>query len=344
MKLRIVFSLLALAALLAWAPTASAQEAKAETAKAARLALDDILTLLAGGVTPARVATLVKDRGVDFALTPESENKLRIAGADDSLLLAIAKAQPPPPKPEPEPAKPPPAPMDKARATVEKGIEGLGGLAALESLRDATVTWRSTESTPTGEVATTGRSYWLAPDKIRFDIQSPAGLVTLAFDGQRGWVRSGNTVEDLSPVQAENWRRWLARNEPVLLLEAYRGQRTVQFVEAVVLEGHKCDVVRVVDSRGLAVKLYVEKTTGYVLRRESQELSDSGAPVEVVEMSYDFRPAGSFMVPFREVVWLDGRKLRESVLESWQSNTFVDPSLFARPATAPARKQPGRRQ
>ena len=64
-------------------------EAVPETA----LSLDDTLKLLNAGVTPARLETIVKQRGVAFELTEEAERKLREAGATAELLLAIAKAK-----------------------------------------------------------------------------------------------------------------------------------------------------------------------------------------------------------------------------------------------------------
>jgi len=57
------------------------------------LALEDVLKLLEAGVTPARLESIVKERGVSFELTDESEGKLRALGATDTLLLAIAKAK-----------------------------------------------------------------------------------------------------------------------------------------------------------------------------------------------------------------------------------------------------------
>ncbi len=57
------------------------------------LALADVLKLLEGGVTPARVESIVKERGVSFELTDDAESKLRALGATDSLLLVIAKAK-----------------------------------------------------------------------------------------------------------------------------------------------------------------------------------------------------------------------------------------------------------
>jgi hypothetical protein len=53
----------------------------------------DIVELLQGEVAPARVATLVTERGVDFALNNEAEQQIRAAGGDAELLVAIAKAK-----------------------------------------------------------------------------------------------------------------------------------------------------------------------------------------------------------------------------------------------------------
>jgi len=43
------------------------------------------------GISPARMKTLVAEVGVDFPLTDASEQRLRAAGADDALIIAIAK-------------------------------------------------------------------------------------------------------------------------------------------------------------------------------------------------------------------------------------------------------------
>jgi formylglycine-generating enzyme required for sulfatase activity len=59
------------------------------------LALTEIQDLLKGGVTTKRVATLVEQYGVSFALTDDIEKDLRKLGADGDLLLVIAKRRQP---------------------------------------------------------------------------------------------------------------------------------------------------------------------------------------------------------------------------------------------------------
>jgi hypothetical protein len=56
-------------------------------AKAANsLTLQEVSYALREGIEPKRVATLARERGLDFELTNESENQLRKAGADELLL------------------------------------------------------------------------------------------------------------------------------------------------------------------------------------------------------------------------------------------------------------------
>lgn len=55
--------------------------------------LGDVEHMLQEGVASKRLATLVKERGVDFALDDAAERRLRSAGADPDLLLAVARAK-----------------------------------------------------------------------------------------------------------------------------------------------------------------------------------------------------------------------------------------------------------
>jgi PEGA domain-containing protein len=55
------------------------------------LSVDEIDQALSSGMTPARCAELVKQYGVNFAVTPEIDKRLRDKGADSDLLLTIAE-------------------------------------------------------------------------------------------------------------------------------------------------------------------------------------------------------------------------------------------------------------
>lgn len=67
--------------------------AQLERAGPPPLGVTDVIDLLKGGVSPKRVAALVQQRGVSFVLDDDSEQKIRDAGGDAELLLAISKAK-----------------------------------------------------------------------------------------------------------------------------------------------------------------------------------------------------------------------------------------------------------
>ena len=79
-------------------------------AKRKPLSQHDLLELLAGGVYNARIAQLVRDRGVSFVPSAHDLDSLQRAGADLELLnavkLAVPEPAPPPTSRTPEPVRP----------------------------------------------------------------------------------------------------------------------------------------------------------------------------------------------------------------------------------------------
>ncbi len=73
--------------------TLVAMKALSPAARGGGLLLDDVLDMLEGEVPSERVAALVKEKGASFALSDAAEKRIRDAGGDDSLLLAIARAK-----------------------------------------------------------------------------------------------------------------------------------------------------------------------------------------------------------------------------------------------------------
>jgi PEGA domain-containing protein len=67
-------------------------EAALEPAGPKPLGKNDILELLKSGSAKTHIIAFINDYGIDFGLTDEIEQDLRSHGADDAILLAIAKA------------------------------------------------------------------------------------------------------------------------------------------------------------------------------------------------------------------------------------------------------------
>jgi hypothetical protein len=60
------------------------------------LGREEIIGLLQGGVTPARIVDLVKERGIKFSPRTDDVNAIRAAGGTDDLIEAIQQAAPHP--------------------------------------------------------------------------------------------------------------------------------------------------------------------------------------------------------------------------------------------------------
>jgi hypothetical protein len=58
-----------------------------------KLTVEDIMELLAGGVAIPRITYLVKERGIDFQLTPRLQQAFQDAGADQGLIRTIRSQQ-----------------------------------------------------------------------------------------------------------------------------------------------------------------------------------------------------------------------------------------------------------
>jgi hypothetical protein len=69
---------------------------KAAPANPRALDKQDIISLLQGGVPNARVAEIVKDRGLKFSPGPDDLNDIRAAGGNDDLIQAVQQAAAPP--------------------------------------------------------------------------------------------------------------------------------------------------------------------------------------------------------------------------------------------------------
>jgi hypothetical protein len=60
------------------------------------LGKQEIIALLQGGVSNARIVEIVKDRGVKFTPTPDDISAIRAEGGNDELIEAIQQAAPHP--------------------------------------------------------------------------------------------------------------------------------------------------------------------------------------------------------------------------------------------------------
>jgi len=227
----------------------------------------------------------------------------------------------------------------RGRKVLQAAIRGLGGLQALEDIKNVSVLMEMVRITPAGEMRLTTKSLFQMPDKMRSDIASPMGAFAMVYDGTAGWVETPQGTQPLPASQVEDLKKVIARTLETFLVEALQQQRPVQFLREEEADGQKVDVIQLIDSFGEPVTLSVERATGHVVKKGFRVVSPHLGAVEQEQILSDFRPVGALTVPFKLVTFHGGQKVGDGTVKSYEINVGVDPALFERPAK-PEEKQP----
>ncbi|HKZ52504.1 MAG TPA: insulinase family protein [Candidatus Acidoferrales bacterium] len=289
-----------------------------------KVTAEDVLRAAAAHVRPDQLVILAVGRQQDF------DQPLMVLGDVNTIDITI---------PEPKAAAevvPEATPESQARGreVLQAAISGLGGLEALESVSNLSVLSEMTQLTPQGEMTLNTKSVLQLPDKARTDIVTPFGAFTMVYDAGTGWMKTPQGVQDLPPAQMQELRKAVSRHPIVLLVEALKAERPVQFLESTTVEGREVDAILVPDASGESVKLYVDKETGRILKRSFRALSPQGA-VEQDQIFSDFRPVGALAMAFKEVTYQNGEKMGERTVKNVEVNVALDPAVFAREETKP---------
>ncbi|MFQ5662462.1 MAG: M16 family metallopeptidase [Terriglobia bacterium] len=286
-----------------------------------KVTAEDVLQAAGKHLKPEELVILAVGRQQDF------DQPLSTLGRVNTIDITIPSPKSPPPAAIPAAT---PESLARGKEVLRAAIEGMGGLEALQTLRGITVPVEMVQVTPRGELAITAKSFMQLPDRLRTDIISPFGTFSMVLDGKGGWMKTAQGVQDLPPAQSEALRKLMARNLQTLLLEAQTDERRVQFLETTRVNGSEVDAIVVLDSFGEAVKLYVEKGTGRVVKSALQTTSARLGPVEQEQLFSDFRPVGKLTLPFKIVTFHNRKKVNQRTVSSYEVNVSVDPALFVR--------------
>ncbi len=88
------------------------------------LSKTEVVNLLQAAVPPDQLREIVRKRGIDFQVTPETEKELHEAGATPELLQTLRELAPHPPKTEPPPRAEVPTAPDQALLLIEGAPKG----------------------------------------------------------------------------------------------------------------------------------------------------------------------------------------------------------------------------
>jgi outer membrane lipoprotein-sorting protein len=209
------------------------------------------------------------------------------------------------------------AARDKGWKLLQQAREAFRAGGAPASIHDYSFDLTTEIHTPQGVAQLTSRAFFIYPDAVRQEINTPQGKAVIVFDGERGWQHGDAGRRDLSDQAAKQIRAEMDRNN--LLIGTLPDQAFVRYTGREEVAGRPVDVVQIADVGGALVRLSIDAETHDVLKHTFVGDTPQGL-AQVEEIFSDFGEAGGYR-------WYHHRKVLrngEPALESTRSNLRVN--------------------
>jgi hypothetical protein len=144
------------------------------------LSKEDVLNFLKGDVSPKRVSEMVRQRGIDFQVTPTVEQAVRHAGGDDALIAVLREV----------------TPKTAARETAPGFNKGSAATAAPGS-------GKGPDSPLPLQLGATSKAILSRDERTYFAISLPAGDFRAVMDSRRSDGAWGNLMSNLSVLHRD---------------------------------------------------------------------------------------------------------------------------------------------
>jgi zinc protease len=234
------------------------------------------------------------------------------------------------PQPKQERAKADLKSVELGRAALQRAQKAAGGADKLAALKDVSWSANAQLSGPMGSMAAKQRTRIIFPSLLRQENELPFGKIAVYTDGKTGWMTTPQGQQPLPGIQLQQVRGELFRHTETLLLSDRDPARAVTFVKKEKLGAREADVVEI-SAGDRAVTLYIDASTGELLKKQYQSEAIAGAAAKVEETYEDFREAGGLRVPFKATVFQNGQKFGEIQITELQYNSGLKPEDLAKP-------------
>jgi len=219
-----------------------------------------------------------------------------------------------------------PGMSQNAKDILAKMIEVQGGRAALEKIKDTTMTG-------TMEIIQFGLSGSLSihikePDKARMDMEFMGMVVTQAFDGENGWGVNPQTgaVEDMPEDQAKEMKRMALGNASLLNPEKYGITYTYKGKETI--EGKDYFVLEQAFEDGHTTTMYVDAQTYVMYKTKEMSTNMAGLQEEAEAFYGDYKKVDGVMMFHSMRVVQGGEEAMTMTITEVSFNTGLEDSFF----------------
>jgi hypothetical protein len=219
-----------------------------------------------------------------------------------------------------------------ARKVLVAAIKAKGGEARLRGIKALQMSGAGTTTIEKTPMPVEISRWFQLPDHLRIDVQidppgdTPPAQIQIGVDGQTGWQRSPEGLqdipaEDLASVEFERWR------EPELVLvEALDPQVVLRPQPDLDIDGKPCSTIAISSPFGVDLTLSFDKQT-MLLRRMSYDISGE---LNVDDFT-DYRPVAGLQIAHKRISTAGGRTTTVD-LSKVTVNPKIDPAIFKKPA------------
>jgi hypothetical protein len=228
--------------------------------------------------------------------------------------------------------------QDTAREVIERAIKSQGGAAKVAQFRTMRIRVEGTAELVPGQpkVALIMEDTWQMPDRYKSTSTVSLGgqkiTQTQVIDGEKGWVQVGDTIQDM-PKEALAEMKEQKYGEDLDRL-GFRNDKGLELslVDEVKVDG-KPAVGVLVKSRGHRdVKLYFDKETGLLAKREHKVLDPATGKEVLQEVVFGDYQEKDGLKHYKSITaYRDGKKLIEAKVTEIEFLKKVDAKVFAKP-------------
>jgi predicted Zn-dependent peptidase/outer membrane lipoprotein-sorting protein len=241
--------------------------------------------------------------------------------------IEIKQPEPPPAEPMPETSE---ADVAKAKEIVAAAVEAHGGIEKLKAVKSVVADMQTAVHTPMGQMDTKVVLYQVYPGKMRQNIVTPQGEISILFDGKAAYAVSAMGVQPLPPEMTTSLNDAIFRDTVPLLIHLTQDGSPVQYSGTEEVDGKPAAVLLVKQPSGEMVKVFISEETHYVIKLAFRE-TEQGATMDKETMFSDFRDVEGVKLAFHVVQNVNGQLYTDNRIKSAKLNTELEESLFEVP-------------
>ena len=275
----------------------------------------DILRAAKSHLHPDQLVILAVGKSQDF------DQPLSVLGKVNTIDITIPEATPQAKEKTPETT---PASLAKGKETFDKVIAACGGKKNFSVIKSAVIKTETSVSTPQGDIQLSVTSSQIFPNKVVQEMNTPGGVFTVVFDGEKGWFVGPQGSQDLPESQVKETKGELFRS----FTNLFQAENLkIQDLGEEESEGKKLDLLLISDPYGNELKMYLDPTS-YLPVKISYRGQGMMGPSNFEEVLSDFREVSGVKLPFDRVINVEGKKYAETKVLEMNLNAKVDPNLF----------------